>query len=87
LLLVDLLFESPAVTARSVAERIGVTQRAAYGLIQRFVGRGILLEATGRAYNQIFVAGGLLSPSNGDTRIAAHADSEAGTSAPDAPVV
>ena len=62
LLLVDLLFETPAVTARSIAERIGVTQGAAYGLIQRSIERGILFEATGRTYNQVFVAGGLLFP-------------------------
>ena len=58
--LVDGLFHHPAITVPGAARQLGVTQRAASQNIGKLVRAGILAEATGRARNRIFVAGGIV---------------------------
>lgn len=58
---VDYLFESPAVTARSVSERLSVTPVAAYKLIDKLVSLDILREVTGRSYSRVFIAEAIVS--------------------------
>lgn len=53
---IDLLFERPAVTITAVKERFGVTFTAAKQNIEKLVADGILVEATGRGRNRIYLA-------------------------------
>lgn len=57
--LVDGLFHHPAITIPGAAVQLKVTQRAASQNIDKLVKRGILIEATGRARNRIFIARGI----------------------------
>jgi predicted transcriptional regulator len=43
------MLRAPVVTARGLAERLGVTPQAALGLLRQLVEAGIVHEATGRA--------------------------------------
>jgi hypothetical protein len=45
----DAMLRAPVVTARGLAERLGVTPQAALGLLRQLVEAGIVHEATGRA--------------------------------------
>lgn len=54
--LVDLLFEYQAVTARFVSERLQVTPKTAYNLIDKLVEQEILLPPTAQSYNKVFLA-------------------------------
>ncbi len=54
--LVDLLFESPAMTIAHAADKTGVTPAAAASAVNKLVDLGVLVEATGRAKNRIYVA-------------------------------
>lgn len=58
--LVDLLFARPAISIPRAAEEMGVTYRAAQGLVQRLVGLGILTEITGRQRNKVYLARAIL---------------------------
>jgi Fic family protein len=59
--LVDTLFERPALTIREVGEITGVTPPAARRLIRKLEDAGVLREATGRTYRQIWLAQGIVS--------------------------
>jgi len=54
--ILDNLFTAPAVTVPQIAERLGVTQRAARQNVDRLVAEGILREVTGRQRNRIYLA-------------------------------
>jgi Fic family protein len=54
--LVDLLFEHPAITITRAAEALGVTFPSAQQSVEKLVQVGILVEATGKARNRIYVA-------------------------------
>jgi len=54
--LVDMLFQRPAVTISTVAEKLSITFRAAQLNVQKLVGINILIEATGKERNRIYVA-------------------------------
>jgi Fic family protein len=58
--LVDGLFHHPAITVPGAARQLKVTQRAASQNIGKLVLAGILIEATGRSRNRIFVANGVI---------------------------
>jgi len=58
--LVDELFKSPAVTITGVASLLKVTSRTAFLSIDRLTKLGILVEATGRPRNRVFVATGIV---------------------------
>ena len=58
--LVDGLFHHPAITVPGAAKQLKVTQRAASQNIGKLVLAGILIEATGRSRNRIFVANGVI---------------------------
>ena len=47
--------KSPVLTARALAERLGLSPQAALGLINQLVAAGVLKEATGRAAWRAFV--------------------------------
>jgi hypothetical protein len=50
----DAMLRAPVVTARGLAERLGVTPQAALGLLRQLVDAGIAHEATGRASWRVF---------------------------------
>ena len=52
--LLDLLFQQPIVTVPFVRDRLGVRYQTANELIERLVGKGILIETTGRKRNRRF---------------------------------
>ncbi len=54
--LVDLIFTSPAVTLRKVADELRVTPRSAQLAIEQLMREGILTEATGQKRNRVYVA-------------------------------
>ncbi|MGO9597285.1 MAG: Fic family protein [Isosphaeraceae bacterium] len=54
--LVDMLFERPAVTVSMVAERLGITFRAAQLNVEKLLRVNVLREATGNQRNRIYVA-------------------------------
>jgi len=54
--LVDRLYERPALTIAEVSRICRVTPRAAALAVRRLVEKGILVEATGRKKNRIFIA-------------------------------
>jgi Fic family protein len=54
--LVDWLFEQPAVTVNQVADRLGLTHRAASMNVQKFIEKNILEEATGKERNRVYIA-------------------------------
>jgi Fic family protein len=58
--LVDLLFETPAITVPRVAERLGITWPGANGLVKRLIHLGIVEEATSRKRNRVYIARGIL---------------------------
>jgi len=53
---IDLLFQQPAVTIRTLADHLGVTNTAAQQHIKRLEDAGILKEATGKTYGRVFIA-------------------------------
>ena len=61
--LIDLLFETPAITIPRAARLLGVTHRSATQNIQKLVRLGMLQEVTGRKRGQIFVAKAVLDAS------------------------
>jgi Fic family protein len=54
--LIDDLFEWPATTSRRVQERLDVSAPTARNTIERLVGLGMLIEATGRGRNRVYLA-------------------------------
>ena len=50
----DAMLRAPVVTARGLADRLGVTPQAALGLLRQLVDAGIVHEATGRASWRVF---------------------------------
>lgn len=54
--LIDFLFESPWVSAKSVSERLGVSQVTANKYIRRLVDEGVLTTISDRKWRRIFVA-------------------------------
>ena len=58
--LVDHLFEAPVVTASTVRQVLGVTDRTAQLHISRLVTAGILREITGQARNRVYRADGIV---------------------------
>jgi Fic family protein len=59
--LVDLLLESPVVTAPFLSRRFSITPRAAQQNIDKLIGAGILEETTGRRRNRVYAAREILS--------------------------
>lgn len=57
---IDILFDSPAISASDIRERLGVASRTAYDLIDRLEEHGIVREATGRTYNKVYLAHGIV---------------------------
>jgi hypothetical protein len=55
---VDLVLRTPVVTAASLAKSLGVTPRAAFGLLQQLIGAGFVREATGRGSCRAYVLNG-----------------------------
>lgn len=53
--LLDLLFQDPAVTAKSTEELLGISQPAASALVNTLAEAGVLRETTGRRKNRVFV--------------------------------
>ena len=53
---IDMLFERPAVTITTIKERLGVTFRTAQLNVEKLVTDGILVEATGKERNRIYLA-------------------------------
>ena len=72
--LVDLFFEleRPAVTLRIVSNTLGVTPKAAGDLVDRLVARDLLREVTGRSYNRVFVAPGIVAIISGPSTLFRH---------------
>ncbi len=62
LLLVDRLFEHPAITVKGASELLGVTYQSANNWIERLSSRevDVLHEATGFSRNRVFVAHGII---------------------------
>ncbi|MDQ2687607.1 MAG: MarR family transcriptional regulator, partial [Armatimonadota bacterium] len=58
--LVDRLFADPAVSVGQAAQELGVTPRAAQQNVDRLVDQGIVVEATGRQRNRVYVAAQIL---------------------------
>jgi len=54
--LVTLLFESPAITAGIVADRLDVTPTSAQRAINKLIDAGVVREVTGKERNRIYVA-------------------------------
>ena len=54
--LMDELFAYPAITIAQVAERLGITPRAAGLNVEKLVKAGLLREITGQQRNRVFVA-------------------------------
>ena len=52
--LLILLYKRPALTGKEIARLLGVTPRAANGLIDQFIGLGVLEEMTGFQRNRVF---------------------------------
>jgi len=52
--LLVLLYRRPAMTGKDIAKALGVTPRAANGLVDQFVALGILEEMTGYQRNRVF---------------------------------
>ena len=63
--LLDELFVTPAITTKSAAKQLRVTFRAAQLNIDKLVEAGILLEATGRKRNRVYIAPELISTVDG----------------------
>ncbi len=55
-LLVDALFETPAITINRAAALLGVTHRAARLNVEKLIEAGILREVAGRSRNRLFIA-------------------------------
>ena len=53
--LLDLLFQDPAVTAKSTEALLEISQPAASALVNSLAGAGVLKETTGRRKNRVFV--------------------------------
>lgn len=64
--LVDFLFESPAITARGITDRLNVSSMAAYKLIDKLVRLEVLREVTGRSYNRVFLAEAIIQTTLAD---------------------
>lgn len=56
LLLIDFLFERPAISVPQARGRLKVTNAAAQQNVERLVGEGILEEVTGRRRNRVYLA-------------------------------
>ncbi|MGL4424017.1 MAG: Fic family protein [Gemmataceae bacterium] len=56
LLLIDMLFESPALTVQRVEKRLSVAYTTAQRYIEVLISDGILVEATGFLRNRVYVA-------------------------------
>jgi hypothetical protein len=54
---VDHLLRKPVVTARSLADNLGITPQAALGLLRQLTAAGVIREATGRAAWRAFSVG------------------------------
>ncbi len=54
--IVDMLFERPSLTISEVADRVGINYSPASTAVGRLVERRILVEATGRRKNRVYVA-------------------------------
>jgi Fic family protein len=65
--LIDYLFESPAVTAAQVKERLGVTPRTAQAHIERLAAEGVIREATGKKRNRVYLADEILRAATDDS--------------------
>lgn len=57
---IDLLFESPAVSALRIQNTIGVSHRTAQQYVARLTDEGVLTEVTGRQRGRIYVAPAIL---------------------------
>ena len=53
--LLILLYKRPALTGKEISRLLGVTPRTANGLIDQFVGLGILEEMTGYQRNRVYI--------------------------------
>lgn len=56
LTVIDRLFESPAISYQGVVDSAGVSFNTARSIVQGLVADGVLVEATGRKRNQVFLA-------------------------------
>jgi len=63
---IDFLFESPAVTARSLHERVGGAKQTSRNYIEFLVEASILQEVTGRKKGQVYVAPEILAVADQD---------------------
>lgn len=64
--LVDWLFTKPAVKVADVAKRGNIRHQAAQRHVDRLVEKGILVEVTGKNYDRIYVARGILAMIEGE---------------------
>jgi Fic family protein len=65
--LIDALFQSPAVSVARVGELLGVTPAAAGANVRKLEEAGILVEATGRRRDRVFLAPDILRFVRGET--------------------
>ncbi len=75
-LLVDALFDTPAITIPRAAKLLGVTHRAARLNIDKLVEAAILTEVGNRARNKLFLAGDVLDAVEGRSPAATSRDRE-----------
>lgn len=62
----DSLFQAPAITTARTANLLGITPAAAGANVMKLVEAGILVEATGRKRDRIFLARDILAIMRGD---------------------
>jgi Fic family protein len=65
-LLVDALFETPAMTINRAAHLLGVTHRAAALNVQKLVDAGLLVEVKSMTRTRLFLAAEILRTINGE---------------------
>lgn len=70
--LVDWLFTRPAVRVADVASRVNIRHQAAQRHVDRLVEKGILTEVTGKNYDRIYVARGVLAAIEGEDEPLSH---------------
>src|SRR5262249_27219883 len=64
-MLIDALFETPAMTITRARTLLGVTHRAATVTVERLVAAGVLAEVAPRGRARMFVAPGILAAGGG----------------------
>lgn len=80
--LVDALFDTPAITITGAQSLLGVTHRAASANIDKLVNAGIVQELTGRRRNRVFLAEQVLAAVQGTETQGSATEGDAGATTP-----